>query len=128
MQHMKFGVDWIMYVGVISFFVFHGEQLSNFDFLPRPHPLRFEKALQDFLWLKSNLAKFEACNMKCVGGVRSNAMCGNRQKWRQNACWLTSCGPGTMVSIGFFLAFFHSYGNENLNRICLYATSCLIKS
>ena len=32
------------------------------------------------------MAKFEACSMKCVGGVRSNARCGNGQKWRQNAC------------------------------------------
>jgi len=79
-QPMKFGVDWIMYVGVISFFVFHGEQSSNFDVSPWPHLVRFEKVLQDFLWLKSNLAKFEACNIKCVGGVRSYARCGNGQK------------------------------------------------
>ena len=67
---------------------------SNFEALPQPHPLRFEKALQDFFyppWLKSNLAKFEACNMKCIGGVRSYARCGNGQKWRQNACSTQNC-------------------------------------
>ena len=107
MQPMKFGVDWIMYVGVISFFVFHGEQLSNFDFLPRPHPLRFEKALQDFLWLKSNLAKFEACNM--IMCRRSSIKC---EVWKRakmalkrmfHSKWPTSCGPSTMVSTGFFV-------------------------
>ena len=51
MQPLKFGEDRIMYVGVISFFFFHGEQWPVVELRgsPRPHPLRFEKALQDFL-------------------------------------------------------------------------------
>ena len=88
---MKFGEDRKMYAKVMSDFVLWRAAASCQSMrVCHDHTLQtLEKLLLTFNppWLKSTLTKFEAVNIKSVGGVRSDARRGNRVTFPTTSRW-----------------------------------------